>query len=35
MEERFINKFRSTFFSIGSGAIFSLGLLLLFFLLTL
>jgi len=32
MENRFLNKFRSTFFSIGSAAIFSLGLLLLFFL---
>lgn len=32
MEARFLKKFRSTFFSIGSAAIFSLGLLLLFIL---
>jgi len=30
MEARFLNKFRSTFFSIGAAAIFSLGLLLLY-----
>ncbi len=35
MEERFINKFRSTFFSIGSAAVFCLGLSLILLLLSL